>query len=555
MQLPIKGLSYPAMTTELTLSFHGAARTVTGSCHHFVLGTRQILVECGLFQGSRTLEALNAQPFDFDPAKIDAVVLTHAHIDHSGLLPKLVAEGFTGRIWCTQPTADLLECMLADAGRIQEADTERRNRRRDRAGEEPFAPIYTEADALAAWGQTRPVALEQWFEPAEGFRARLWNAGHILGSASVELESGGVRVMVSGDLGPDNKAFHPDPSGPAGFDHVLCESTYGDREREAITIEGRRKLLEAEVRGALARGGNLVIPTFALERTQELLLDLAILSRDGAIPDVPVFIDSPLASRATEVFARHAAELEDLGGNHVFANPSFHFVEDVAQSIRLNTVSGAIILAASGMCEAGRIRHHLVHNLARRESTVLFVGFQAQGTLGRVILDGAEQVRISGEDVRVRAAIRRIDSYSAHADQGELLDWIAARGPIKGSLFLVHGEAGAQDALRDLLLSRDGELKIVQPEIGEAYALAPAAPARRTRTGRTDIMQAAGQDWQNSYAAFVTGLKRELGRIENDAARDKAIADMRKVLDSYAHFRADRRDKARGGRHGKGHRR
>lgn len=534
------------MTQTLSLSFHGSARTVTGSCHEFTLGKARVLVDCGMFQGSRTLEGLNKAAFGFDPRKVDAVVLTHAHIDHSGLLPRLVAEGFEGRIWCTQPTADLLEYMLADAGRIQEADTARRNRRRDRAGDEPFEPLYTEADALAAWGQCSPVELEEWFEPAPGFRARLWNAGHILGSASVELEAGGSRVLVSGDLGPDNKAFHPDPESPAGFDHVLCESTYGDRAREAISIPARRKLLEAEIRGALARGGNLVIPTFALERTQELLLDICELIRSKAIGNVPVFIDSPLASQATRVFERHAKALEDVHPGCTFNCSNFHFVESVQESIRLNTVSGAIIMAASGMCEAGRIRHHLIHNLFRRESTVLFVGYQAAGTLGRVILEGAGRVRISGQDVMVRAAIRRIDSYSAHADQGELLDWIAERAPVAGSLFLVHGENAALETLGGLAVERVPGIKVTIPEIGEGYDLAPAAPARRTRTGRTDLTAALGRDWQNSYADFVTGLKRELAEIEDEQRRQQAIADMRKVLESYtAHRKAHRRKEPR----------
>lgn len=533
------------MTQPLSLTFHGAARTVTGSCHEFAAGGSRLLVDCGMFQGSRTLEGLNAGAFGFNPAKLDAVIVTHAHIDHSGLLPRLVAEGFTGRIWCTQPTADLLEYMLADAGRIQEADTQRRNRRRDRAGEEPFTPLYTEADALAAWGQSSPVQLEEWFEPAPGFRARLWNAGHILGSASVELEAGGARVLVSGDLGPDNKAFHPDPESPAGFDHVLCESTYGDRRREAMTIAARRKLLEAEIRGALERGGNLVIPTFALERTQELLLDIAELVRTKALRDVPVFIDSPLASQATKVFERHARDLEDVDPHGTFNCPNFHFTESVAESIRLNSVSGAIIMSASGMCEAGRIRHHLIHNLFRRDSTVLFVGYQAAGSLGRVILDGAERVRISGQDVIVRAAIRRIDSYSAHADQAELLDWIEQRAPVTGSLFLVHGEQAALEALRDLAVPHLPGTRIVLPEIGECYDLPVGAPARRTRTGRTDLTTALGRDWQNSYADFVTGLKRRLARIEDEEARARALAEMRKVLDSYTAFREERRTKGR----------
>lgn len=531
------------MTDGLSLSFHGAARTVTGSCMAFASGGARILVDCGLFQGSRSLEALNQRGFDFDPKEIDAVILTHAHIDHSGLLPRLVKEGFRGDIWCTAETSDLLEFMLADAGRIQENETQRRNHRRDRAGEDPFVPIYTEEDGIKAWRASCPVDREHWFEPAPGFRARLWNSGHILGAVSVELECDGVRVLCSGDLGPDNKAFHADPTGPAGFDHVICESTYGDRTREALSIEERRAVLEAEIRSALLRGGNLIIPTFALERTQELLLDIAVLSEAGRIPNVPVFVDSPLASKATSVFARHASALEDLPNASIFQHPSIHYVEAVNDSIRLNTVSGAIILAASGMCEAGRIRHHLIHNLHRRDSTILFVGFQAQGTLGRVILEGAERVRISGEDVRVRAQIRRIDSYSAHADQAELLDWISERAPISGSLFLTHGEAEAIEALRRLGQSRELAPMIITPEIGESYALRPAASAKHVRTGPPELQQAIGRDWQNSYADFATNLKRELGRIQDAAVRQKAIEDMRRILDSYAEFREDRKER------------
>ncbi|MEO0030963.1 MAG: hypothetical protein RIS94_721 [Pseudomonadota bacterium] len=524
----------------LAMTVHGAAQTVTGSCIELRGANARILLDCGLFQGSRSLEALNHEALAFDPRSIDAVVLSHAHIDHSGLLPRLVAEGFTGTIWCTTETSDLLEFMLADAGRIQEYEAERRNRRRDRAGDEPFEPIYTEEDAVAAWRLARPTAPGEWFEPAPGFRVRLWNAGHILGSASVEVEAEGVRLLYSGDIGPDNKAFHPDPASPAGFDYVICESTYGDRTRERVSIEDRRRVLETEIVEARARGGNLVVPAFALERTQELLLDIAALSRAGRIGNATVFVDSPLASRATTVFSKYAAQLEDTGGRDVFADPSIHYVNDVMESMRLNSMSGAIILAASGMCEAGRIRHHLFYNLPRRDSTILFVGFQAEGSLGRVILDGAQRVRISGRDVRVRAQIRRIESYSAHADQSELLAWIAERGPIGGSLFLDHGEKTAIASLRDLAGERKLAPSIIVPEIGESYELVAGAPARRTKTGRADLQQAIGRDWQNNYADLATNLKRRLSEIRNAEARQKAIDEMRAVLDSYAAFRADR---------------
>lgn len=524
----------------LQITFHGAAQTVTGSCIELRHGKSRVLLDCGLFQGSRSLEALNHEPLPFAVTGLDAVVVSHAHIDHSGGLPRLAKEGYQGAIWCTPETADLLEFMLADAGRIQQAEAERRNRRRDRAGDDPFEPIYTEADAMAAWRLTRPVPLCTWFEPADGFRMRLWNAGHILGSASVEVEAGGTRLLFSGDLGPDNKAFHPDPAAPSGVDHVICESTYGNRTRQKVTIEERRRLLEAEILAARARGGNLVIPVFALERTQELLLDIAMLSSSGRIGPAMVFVDSPLANRATLAFRKYADQLEDTGGRDPFGHPSIRYVNDVAESMRLNSLSGAIILAASGMCEAGRIRHHLFHNLPRRDSTVLFVGFQAEGSLGRVILDGARRVRISGRDVQVRAQIREIDSYSAHADQTELLVWIAARAPIGGSLFLDHGEAGAIAELRRLAESRGLARSLIVPEIGETWELPPGAPAKRLKTGRTELRPALGRDWQNDYADLATSLKRRLANIRDAQARAKAIAQMRAVLDSYADFREDK---------------
>lgn len=531
------------MQGDLTLAFHGASRTVTGSCMEFVLRDKRLLVDCGLFQGSRSLETLNREPFAFTASQVDAVVLTHAHIDHCGLLPRLVAEGFSGDIWCTEQTAALLEFMLADAGRIQEGDAARRNRRKDRADLPPIEPIYTEQDAIAAWKQTRPVALETWFEPVPGFKARLWNAGHILGSASVELIADETHILCSGDIGPEHKAFHPDPESPAGFDHVVCESTYGDRQRENLTLEQRRAVLESEVRDALAHGGNLIIPVFALERTQELLLDLSALLRAKRIPATQVFVDSPLANRATRVFARYADTLEDMPDKGIFRESAFHYVDSTAESIRLNSVSGAIILAASGMCEAGRIRHHLIHNLYKREATVLFVGFQAQGTLGRVLLEGAQRVRIWGEDIVVRARIRHIETYSAHADQGGLVAWLNARRPVEGTIFLSHGEPKAIETLREIVVGAAAGASVVMPEIGETYALSPKSAAVRTGTADPHLSGMIGPDWQNNYADFAANLKRDLARIRDAEARERAVRDMRAVLASYRDVRASQKSR------------
>jgi metallo-beta-lactamase family protein len=492
----------------------------------------RLLVDCGLFQGSRSLEQLNREPFAFDPRRIEAVILTHAHIDHSGLLPRLVAEGFRGPIHCTETSRALLVHMLPDAARIQQWDAERRNQRGDRAGEPEIIPLYTAADAEVTLSLIHPVSRDEWFEPVPGLRARLWNAGHILGSCSVELRDDEQSVLFSGDVGPQEMSFLPAPDGPAGIDHVICESTYGDRDRADITLAQRRSLLETEINEAFARNGNLIIPVFAVERTQELLLDIASLITKGRLRNRPVFIDSPLASRITGVFAKHRDELEDMNDGPVFDHQAFHYVETPAESIRLHSLTGAIILAASGMCEGGRIRHHLLHNLGRSDSTVLFVGYQAQGTLGRAILDGAQRVRISGQDVAVRARIRRIDSYSAHADRSELIAWIAARRPIGGSLFLTHGEQGAIDSLRSAVSA--SATSVITPAMGECYALSPGTPARRLTTGRPDAQEMIGRDWQNDYAELAVDLKHRLQRIEDPGERREALRRMGEMLDSYA---------------------
>jgi metallo-beta-lactamase family protein len=363
-------------------------------------------------------------------------------------VPKLVKGGFDGPIYATAGTADLASIMLPDSGYIQEIEVNQLNRRNSRRGRETVSPIYTEADAVASLKQFRPVPYGQWQPVAPGFRARYWNAGHLLGSASIEMEVGSdgeekpIRLLFSGDVGPDHKLLQPDPDGPHDLDYVILESTYGDTDRAGTTIERRRRMLRDEVRAATHPSGVLLIPSFAVERTQELLVDLLELMEAGELPDIPVFIDSPLASKASAIFKQHAGELRH-GADLVQALESrwVRFTESVEQSKAIDRIhSFHIIIAASGMCEAGRIRHHLKAWLWREEATVLFVGFQAQGTLGRIMQDGASKARIHGEEIKIRARMRTLDLYSGHADGPELKAWLSDRLPVRRGVFLVHGE-------------------------------------------------------------------------------------------------------------------
>lgn len=521
----------------LDIQFHGAARTVTGSCTEIIVGKTRLLVDCGLFQGPRSLEHLNHEPFAFDVRAIDAVILTHAHIDHSGLLPRLAAEGYEGPIWMTTPTRDLIAFLLADAARIQLSDARHHNQRRDRADGRKHEPLYTPIDAERAVDLARTADLDTWIEVCPDVRARFWDAGHILGAASVEIEAGDVSLLFSGDLGGKIASLEASPRGPTGIDHVICESTYGDRPRPVTDLAGRRLALKTEIETAMRAGGNLIIPVFAVERTQELLLDMATLFDSGALPPRSVFIDSPLATRITSVFAN--SDIDGTQEGAVFSHSAFHFTQSSAESIRLNALSGAIILAGSGMCEGGRVRHHLIHNLAREDSTILFVGYQAHGTLGRLISEGADRVRISGHDVVVRAQIRSIDTYSAHADRDDLLAWIEARRPINGSLFLNHGEANAIDSLAHAC-SAKGDVRC--PSLGERYHLKAGEPARRTGTGDPVLHASVERDWQNDCADFSLRLKQELEAIADPAERRRAISEMRGILASHqrAHGRPSR---------------
>ena len=521
-----------------TLIFHGAAGTVTGSCLRIQAGGTEILVDCGLFQGPKTIKSLNWRPFPFEPRRIAAVVLTHAHIDHAGLIPRLFREGFTGPVVATDATADLCAVLLPDSGYIQETEVERLNRRNAARGRQPVAPIYTRADAEACLASFRREPCAVWFDLPGGIRARFWNAGHLLGSASVELRlprgrGTAATLLVSGDIGPGEKPFLDDPQSPRGLDWLVVESTYGDRERDDPDPEGRRALLAAEVRAALAAGGNLVMPAFAVERTQELLHDLDVLMETRRLPAVPVVIDSPLAAEATATFRAHLKQLpEHTEPPETFlAGPNIRFTRSVEESKALNKVSGGlVILSASGMAEAGRIRHHLLNNLWRPQATVLFTGYQAPGTLGRLLVDGAKEVTIMGQEVVVRARIRMLDCYSGHADRSDLIAWVAGRQPVRQGIFVVHGEDEARSSLAQAL-RRDTPV-VLLPELDSAYAL-PASGKPRPRGAAPRIAPEAAHapiDWHNERAQLLLELRRRLEEAPDDGARARLLSRVREAL-------------------------
>jgi len=527
---------------SVTIRFCGAARTVTGSCHLFETNFGRFLVDCGLFQGQKTLKQLNYGTFPFSPRDVDAVLLTHAHIDHSGLLPKLVRNGFTGRILATRGTIDLCSYMLPDAGSIQESEVAALNRRNAARGRAEVAPIYTQADAIAAMQSFRPVDYEKWVDVIPGVRARYWNAGHLLGSASIEIEVADdaspkpLRILASGDIGPDAKLLQPDPDAPAGFDHVISESTYGDRERPPITSEARRARLAAEVREAAARKGALLIPAFAVERTQELIVDLVDLMERGEAPSAPIFLDSPLAIHATEVFRKHADSLEPIVDvRRLLSSAQLRFTETVDESKSIAKLTGFhIVIAASGMCDAGRIRHHLRNWLWNARATVLLVGFQAQGTLGRFLADGAKAVRIQGNEIKVAAHIRSIDDYSGHADGSELARWIAARRPIERGLFLVHGEERAIAGLAERVCERIiPAAKVFQPVLDDIYDLSAAVPMPRIAGHRRRLAPEAvvALDWHNDMSKLVLDINDRVEAAADDRARSIIVRRLRRALE------------------------
>ena len=451
----------------MRVHFHGAAGEVTGSMHLVEAAGKRLLLDCGMCQGSAEMEASNADPFPFDVASIDALVVSHAHIDHIGRIPLLVKRGFRGPIWAQRATADLMPIMLLDSASLAESDAERFNRRRAHA-EPEMQPLYTRDDVADAMAQVHELPYDARQAIFDGLDIAFRDAGHILGSAIVELWADGRKLVFSGDIGPTGTPILRDPTPVREADLVLMESTYGDRNHKdrAETIRELGGILDAAWRD----GGNVLIPAFAVGRSQELLYWFAKYWDEWNLSRWQVFLDSPMAGKVVQVYGRHHELFDDeaqavwRGKPNPFKLPNLRITEGAEESMAINRFErGAIIIAGSGMANGGRILHHLRHNLGRRGAHVVFVGYQGVGTLGRRLVDGAKWVRIHGQDHRVNATMHTVGGLSAHADQRGLLDWFGHFQP-KPQLALVHGEDKAREALAGEIGERDGiEVVLVRP--------------------------------------------------------------------------------------------
>ncbi len=465
----------------MRIKFCGAATGVTGSCHLISTENHKILLDCGQFQGGKAQEALNEEPFPFDPSEIECVILSHAHIDHCGRLPLLVKRGFRGTIYCTDATADLLDVMLKDSGFIHEKEAEWKNRKNERAGRKPVEPLYTVKDSEETLKYVRPVMYDQLFEINDEMKIVFNDAGHILGSAITELwitEDDNVsKIVFSGDLGVMDRPILRDPTIIKKADYVIMESTYGNRlhPENSTSVE---ELLDIVIK-TTKRGGTVVIPSFAVGRTQELIYEFNrfYLERPeykDELEKLTVYIDSPMATTATEVFRKNAQVFDDetkayiLKGDNPLDFPNLKFTRSTAESQALNMDrKSKIIISASGMCEAGRIRHHLKHNLWDPKSSVIFVGYQAEGTLGRMLTEGQKDIVLFGEAVHVNAEIYNLEGFSGHADKEGLLSWLSGFQAKPKQLFLVHGELESKKSLASEIKNRLGYDPVVVTGISE----------------------------------------------------------------------------------------
>jgi len=466
----------------MKVSFIGAALEVTGSCYLIETDTVCFLVDCGMFQGGRDAPARNRKPLGFEPKAVDFVLLTHAHIDHSGRLPLLTREGFNGDIYTTKATAELLGIMLPDSAHIQETDANRaaRHRKASSRSKAMLSVLYTVLDAENCLKQLSPVAYDEWLSPHPDIRCCFRDAGHILGSAILEIQiterGKTTKFVMSGDLGQPDRVILRDPTLIEDADILFIESTYGNRVHKELpaTLDELAQVIEHTLN---VKNGNVIVPAFAVGRTQEIIYHLHDLTRQGRLHDIDIFVDSPMATAVTQLTMQHMAlfdeEAKQLANWQAAGKglPNLRFVENTNESIALNQVrSGAIIISASGMCDAGRIKHHLRHNLGRAENSILITGFQAQGTLGRRLVDGVKRVNIFGQQIPVHASIHTLGGFSAHADQAALLAWAGGFRRRPRQTFVTHGEPSAALAFAELLQA-EYNWTITVPEPGQVFAL------------------------------------------------------------------------------------
>ena len=470
----------------MDIQFLGAAQVVTGSNILIQTKSCRILLDCGLYQGSEELEKMNEDPFPYNPEEIDYVFLTHTHVDHSARIPKLVKEGFSGIVYATHATCDLAEIMLLDSAHIQKSDTEWTNRKRERAGKPPVEPLYTVKDAEKSLRYFEPVLYNQKRKVNETISFRFRDAGHVLGSAILEIwiteSDDTVKLVYTGDLGQKDKPLLRDPEIVEEADYLIMESTYGDRVHE--NARDRVALMFDAIQRTVKRNGTVIIPAFAVGRTQELIYELnkyhAENREDNPLLQIPVYIDSPMAVSATRVFQKNADAFDDetkaliFSGNNPLEFKNLHFIRDHRESMALNkSTQPKVIVSASGMCTAGRVRHHLKHNLWNPDNTVIFVGYQAQGTLGRLLKDGIKKVKLLGEEIAVKAEMVSIDGFSGHADQPALLEWLTEFRKKPKKIFLVHGEPEASNALAERI-RETFQIPVEVPSVGYAFEMEEA---------------------------------------------------------------------------------
>jgi metallo-beta-lactamase family protein len=530
----------------MKITFLGAAKTVTGSCYLVETENSRFLVDCGMFQGHAKENALNEEAFPFDPAKLDFVLLTHSHIDHSGRLPKLYVDGFRGPVIATNATTDLCGLMLPDCGHIQEFENEWANRKRLRAGKAPVDPLYTFQDAVDCLSLFKSISYQEVSKLNEEVRVRFNDAGHILGSSIIELwiseKSGETKLVFSGDLGNKAMPILRDPSIIESADILIIESTYGNRLHKDNANKVERFV--DIINDTIEKGGNVIIPSFAVGRTQEIIYDLhkqreKYGEKLTKLFKTPVYIDSPLAISATEVFRKNLDCYDDEAreyienGDNPLDFPGLKFTPSAEESRALNDKKESmIIISASGMCEAGRIKHHLKHNLWRKESTILFVGYQAVGTLGRKIVDGADKVKIFGEEISINAKVEMIEGFSGHADREGLLGWIEEINKKPKKVFIVHGEEEAMNEFSELIY-RKFNIETIIPDKGSSFVISGSRVGisdmklQRSYSYRRLAVLELLEKLNEEFDELSEILKKDLKEGKSDAEVDELSAKLK----------------------------